>query len=102
MAVRQMGQMRAGLLFLAAVGPAVASSLEEGVDTWHRGDHQAAVEIWMPLARLGDPQAGLYLAFAYRNGLGIDRDYGQAAHGYLSSAQACPAELSAGGRLGDR
>lgn len=127
------------LLISILVWPVGASTLQDGIDFWHSGDRASAVAVWGPLAEQGDAEAGLFLAYAYRNGLGVERSYGLAARWYryaaerghpeaqyelalmyelglgvpqdaneaaawygLSSAQTCPAELTAGGRLGDR
>lgn len=129
-----------GCLLIAGLGwPAGATPLQDGIDVWRDGDHARALAVWRPLADQGDAEAGLFLAYAYRNGLGVERDYGLAARWYrfaaerghpeaqyelalmyelglgvpkdadraaewygLASAQNCPAELTAGGRLGDR
>lgn len=127
------------LLIVMVAWPVSASTLQDGIEIWRSGDRASAVAVWRPLAEQGDAEAGLFLAYAYRNGLGVERSYATAArwyrhaaeHGHpeaqyelalmyelglgvtrdaneaaawygLSSSQACPAELTAGGRLGDR
>ncbi len=127
------------MLTVVLAWPAGATSLQTGIDLWRDGERAAAVAVWRPLAEQGEAEAGLFLAYAYRNGLGVERDYLHAARWYrfaaeqgqpeaqyelalmyelglgvptdadeaaawygLSSTQACPAELTAGGRLGDR
>jgi len=124
-----------GLLALSAC----AGSLQDGIDAWRAGERATAIASWRPLAERGDPEAGLFLGYVYRRGLGVPRDDAIAARWYrhaaelgqpeaqyelalmyelglgvpqdsneaarwygLSSGQACPAELTAGGRLGDR
>ena len=50
----------------------------------------------------GSPAAQYELVLMYELGIGVARDVDEAASWYaLSSAQACPSELSAGGVLGD-
>ena len=129
----------AGILAAVSICPVGAAGLQTGIDAWRTGQRAAAVASWRPLAEQGDAEAALFLAYAYRNGLGVGRDPASAARWYrfaaerghpeaqyelalmyelglgvtrdvdeaaawygLSSAQACPAELTAGGRLGDR
>lgn len=67
-----------------------------------RDDAQAA--LWYRrAAELGQPEAQYELALMYELGLGVAQDADEAAAWYgLSSGQACPSELRAGGRLGDR
>ena len=53
-------------------------------------------------AERGLPEAQYQLALMYELGIGVVQDPDEAARWYaLSSAQACPSELSAGGALGD-
>jgi TPR repeat protein len=127
-------------LFIAMFAlSACAGSVQDGIDAWLAGDRATAIASWRPLAEQGDPEAGLFLGYAYRRGLGVlpddaiaarwyrfaaergqpeaqyelalmyelglgvPQDPNEAARWYgLSSGQACPAELTAGGRLGDR
>jgi len=54
-------------------------------------------------AEMGQAEAQYELGLMYELGIGVAPDPGEAAMWYgLSSAQACPGQLSAGGRLGDR
>jgi TPR repeat protein len=66
-------------------------------------DAARAAEWYRRAARLGQPEAQYELALMYELGIGVTQDPAEAALWYgLSSAQACPSELTAGGRLGDR
>lgn len=66
-------------------------------------DHAAAARWYRRAAEAGQAEAQYELALMYELGLGVNQDAAEAALWYgLSSAQSCPSELSAGGRLGDR
>lgn len=66
-------------------------------------DDATAAQWYRRAAERGQPEAQYELALMYELGLGVPQDPGEAALWYaLSAAQACPTELSAGGRLGDR
>ena len=51
------------------------------------GDYTAAYHELKPLAEQGDAKAQYSLAFLYDTGLGVDRDYEEAAKWYLKSAE---------------
>ncbi len=66
-------------------------------------DDVRAAHWYRRAAELGQPEAQYELALMYELGLGVPVDPDEAANWYgLAAEQACPAELSAGGRLGDR
>lgn len=66
-------------------------------------DDAEAARWYRRAAELGQPEAQYELALMYELGLGVPVDPDEAANWYgLAAEQACPAELSAGGRLGDR
>ena len=66
-------------------------------------DDAMAADWYRRAAELGQPEAQYELALMYELGLGVPQDPNEAAVWYaLSSSQACPAELAAGGLLGDR
>jgi TPR repeat protein len=66
-------------------------------------DDEQALTWYRRAAERGQPEAQYELALMYELGLGVAPDPNEAAVWYgLSTAQACPAELRAGGRLGDR
>ena len=65
-------------------------------------DDARAAAWYRRAAELGLAEAQYELAMMYELGLGVARDPAEAARWYaLSSAQACPSELSAGDLLGD-
>lgn len=67
-----------------------------------RDDGQAA-DWYRYAAERGFAEAQYELGLMYELGLGVPQDSDEAAHWYgLSAAQACPGELRAGGRLGER
>jgi hypothetical protein len=66
-------------------------------------DLARAAQWYRQAAEQGRPEAQYELALMYELGLGVEKDVDEAARWYgLSAGQACPAELTAGGRLGDR
>ena len=65
-------------------------------------DDGQAVGWYRRAAEQGLAAAQYELALMHELGIGVAQDPGEAARWYaLSSAQACPSELSAGGELGD-
>ena len=80
---------------LTAVQPVAAVSLEPlalGRQAWLAGRHAEAVAHWRPLAVVGDPQAQLFLAYAYRVGKGVAPDSAAAARWYRVAAEQGVAE----------
>lgn len=75
------------LVLLPPVGLAAVPTLDGGVQAWSSQRHGQALASWRPLAEAGDAQAQLYLAYAYRRGLGVARDDVQAAHWYRRAAE---------------
>ena len=51
--------------------PASAQSVRAGIEAWQKGDHEAAVAIWAPLAAKGDADAAFNLGQAHRLGKGV-------------------------------
>ncbi len=70
---------------LCAATPALAD-VKSGVDAWERGDYQAAVAEWRPLALAGDPDAQFNLGQAYKLGRGVPVDLAQAEGWYRRAA----------------
>lgn len=56
------------MLFAA---PAAAQTVSSGIQQWQKGDHEAAVATWRPLAAQGDADAAFNLGQAYRLGKGV-------------------------------
>ena len=78
-----------------SASPRVSGPLAAADRPEHQRHRQAAEQ--------GRPEAQYELALMYELGLGVEQDVDEAARWYgLSAGQACPAELTAGGRLGDR
>ncbi|WP_052071963.1 SPOR domain-containing protein [Sphingopyxis sp. MWB1] len=75
------------LPFLAATlaVPAYAD-VKAGVDAWQKGDYQAAVAEWRPLALAGNPDAQFNLGQAYKLGRGVATDLAQAESWYRRAA----------------
>ncbi len=72
-----------GALLLAA--PLHAQSVKTGIELWQKGNHEAAVAVWTPLAAKGDADAAFNLGQAYRLGKGVPIDLAR-AHQYLEPA----------------
>ena len=69
-----------------AAAPAHAD-VKSGVEAWQRGDYQAAVAEWRPLAIAGDADAQFNLGQAYKLGRGVPNDLGQAEAWYRRAAK---------------
>ena len=52
------------------------------------GDYKTAYELWLPLAKAGDPEAQNYLGIQYYLGLGVNRDFKKALEWYQKAAYA--------------
>lgn len=61
---------------------AAASQLQDGYSAAARGDDEAAVRIWMPLAEQGLAEAQFLIGAAYDQGRGIEQDKTKAAKWY--------------------
>ena len=67
------------------------------------GDDALAAKWYRQAAQAGHAEAQYELGLMYELGIGVPGDPGEAAYWYgLATTEFCPAELSAGGRLGDR
>ena len=58
---------------------AVAQDFDAGMAAWGRGDYQAALNEFRPLAELGDASGQISLGLMYLNGDGLPQDYTEAA-----------------------
>ena len=80
--------LAATMMILA--GPAAHAGIKDdvktGVDAWEKGDFEAAVNIWRPLALAGDPDAQFNLGQAYRFGRGVTADLKLAEDWYRKAA----------------
>lgn len=60
---------------------------EKGLDLFERGDYQAALLTWLPLAENGDATAQNALGWLYNEGKGAGLDFGQALKWYTLAAE---------------
>lgn len=65
-----------------------AGEFQDGVDAAARGDYEAALGHWRPLAEAGHVDAQFNLGLLYDNGAGVARDLVQAAAWYRRAAKA--------------
>ncbi len=64
--------------FFLASSASAQASLQEGIAAYNKGDHQAALAKFEPLAAKGDSAAQLYLGRIYVQGRGFQPDYEKA------------------------
>lgn len=64
-----------------------ATSFEEGMKAYEASDYQSALQVWLPLAELGDADAQFLLGTMYDNGTGVTQDYNQAIKWYTLAAK---------------
>jgi len=62
-------------------------SQDPGAAAFYNGDFTGAMDIWRPKADGGDPEAMTDVGVLYEGGLGVKRDYKQAAAWYEKAAQ---------------
>ncbi len=65
---------------------AVAGAFEDGLAAAKRGDHQAAFELWRPIAEQGHAASQMNLGLMYENGQGVAKSYAKAVKWYHKSA----------------
>ncbi len=75
----------AAVLFAAATATALAADFHEGLAAHRRGDYEAALREWRPLAAQGDAESQYRLARMYSRGEGV-RDDAEAARWYRRAA----------------
>ena len=73
-------------LLMAASRGALAADFHEGLAAHKRGDYEAALREWRPLAAQGDAEAQYRLARMYYHGEGV-KDDAEAAKWYRLSAE---------------
>lgn len=80
--------LAAAMITLAdpAAHAGIKDDVKTGVDAWEKGDFDAAVNIWRPLALAGDPDAQFNLGQAYRFGRGVTADLKLAEDWYRKAA----------------
>ena len=75
------------LLVACIVPPARAADLAAGLDALDRDDYAAALREFTPLADDGNARAQYRLGTMYAMGLGVPRDFAQAASWLKKAAQ---------------
>lgn len=88
--------LAAGAAIAAALAaPALAQSVQAGVEAWQAGNHAEAVRQWRPLADAGDPDALFNLGHAYRLGRGVPQNMNMAEQNYERAARGGHVEAQA-------
>jgi hypothetical protein len=72
---------------LAALGPAHAVTVREGITALSRRDYTTAAAIFNALAPRGNPEAQAYLALLYSKGFGVPQNYTAAAYWFRRAAE---------------
>lgn len=85
--VRRTSARLALAVCLAAAGPAIAQTFEEGKEAYKRDDFTLAFKIFQPLAERGDARAQFNLGILYDEGEGLPADAAKAAHWYRKAAE---------------
>ena len=80
------------VVVLTLTGASAAGSLEDANAAYHRGDYEAALGLWLPLAELGNAKAQFNLGRMYHNGEGVPQDYAEAVRWYRLAAAQCDAK----------
>ncbi len=75
--------------------PALAQSVQAGVEAWQAGRHDDAVRQWRPLADAGDADAQFNLGHAYRLGRGVPQNMNMAEQLYERAARSGHVEAQA-------
>jgi len=71
----------------APVGPSAwAGPFEDGLEAYGRGEHAAALELWLPLATQGHAQAQFRVGLLYDFGQGVEQDRAEAVEWYRLAA----------------
>ena len=74
------------MMLVLLAGPVAAGPVEDGLSAYNRQDYVTAVQMWRPIADLGDADAQFALGVAYDNGQGVPKDYVQAVKWYRLAA----------------
>ncbi len=73
-----------GLVFMLAVPG--CTDFQAAEDAYNRGDYEAALKKFLPLANQGDAAAQHYLGVMYGEGKGVAQDYAEAMKWYRLAA----------------
>jgi len=82
-----MRRLTASFLLLISISPPFfAGDLEDAIATLRRGDYTEALMEFRKLADQGDAEAQYFLGSAYNLGVGMPKDYADAAKWYRKVA----------------
>lgn len=73
-------------LLLFFTQPTLSATFEEGLRAYEDKDHNAAFNIWYPLAKAGQVSAQTYLGHLYAEGKGVGQDSEEAFYWYEQAA----------------
>jgi cell division septation protein DedD len=88
-----LGAAAGGLLAIGA--PALAQSVEAGIEAWQAGNYAEAIRNWRPRADAGDQDAQFNLGHAYRLGRGVPQNMNLAEQWYERAARSGHVEAQA-------
>ena len=88
-----LGAAAAALIVVSA--PALAQTVEAGVQAWQSGNYGEAIRQWRPLADRGDQDAQFNLGHAYRLGRGVPQNMNLAEQWYERAARGGHVEAQA-------
>jgi TPR repeat protein len=74
------------VLSMPLASPLAAGPLEDGAAAAERGDYDTALQLWCPLADLGNPDAQYKVGLTYDVGVGASQDFTEAAMWYRKAA----------------
>lgn len=86
MAKRLRSKIALAILALFVAAPAALADVKSGVDSWSRGEYEAAVKQWREPAINGDADAQFNLGQAYKMGRGVKADLNIASDWYRKAA----------------
>ena len=74
------------LVALAAAAPAARADFRDGVKAFRAAEYALAHAEWMPLAEAGNPPAQYNVGILFQYGLGVAKDFAEAARWYRLAA----------------
>ena len=74
-------------LLLTGVNSAWASSADDAVQAYLRGEFNKAAVLLRPVAEQGDAQAQIYMGLLYERGKGVPQDYAESVKWYRLAAE---------------
>ncbi len=76
-----------GISLMMVSVPSFSADYQTGLDAYNRGDYEAALREWRPLAGQGDADARTGLGFMYDEGLGVAKSCTKAGEWYRLAAE---------------